>query len=82
MINIIESATAMRPLVHEATIVVVGGEATDTTHLLDMIAAIEDGKVTGEKAHRWLGWIQGVVCCRGGATLEEMKEINHGNDSN
>lgn len=80
--NIIEAATRMRPLVHEATIIVVGGDATSTEHLLDVIAAIENGKVTGEKAHRWLGWIQGVVCCRGGADLEEMKEINRENDSN
>jgi hypothetical protein len=78
--NIVEVATQMRPLVRNATIIVVGGEATDTTHLLDMITAIEEGKVTGEKAHRWLGWIQGVVCCRGGATLEEMKEINNGDE--
>lgn len=74
--DIIKSAQLMRPLVLEATIIVVGGDATTTEHLLDMINAIETEKVTGEKAHRWLGWIQGVVCCRGGASLEEMKEIN------
>lgn len=53
-----------------------GGEATSCNHLFDMIAAIENKEVTGEKAHRWLGWIQGVVCCRGGASLDEMKEVN------
>ena len=45
-------------------------------HLLEMVNAIEDGVVEGEQAHRWLGWIQGAACARGGGTLEEMKGIN------
>lgn len=46
-------------------------------HLNDMIDKIISGEVAGEKAHRWLGWIQGCVYCTGVAMLEEMKEINH-----
>ena len=45
-------------------------------HLKYMILKMVSGEITGEKAHRWLGWIQGCVCTGGGATLEEMKKIN------
>jgi len=34
------------------------------------------GEITGEKAHRWLGWVQGCVCVGKGGTLEDMKGIN------
>lgn len=47
-------------------------------HVEDMLAAIVKGKVTGDKAHRWLGWAQAVVCIGGGATLGELKKINEG----
>ena len=46
-------------------------------HLLEMVEKMNNGEITGEKAHRWLGWIQGCVCVGGGASLQEMKEINH-----
>lgn len=45
-------------------------------HLTEMAFKIETGEVTGEKAHRWLGWIQGCVCVGGGATLEQLKQLN------
>ena len=45
-------------------------------HLWEMADKIVTGEVTGEKAHRWLGWIQACVCFGGGATLEELKQIN------
>jgi len=80
------AATAMRPFVEKCKISkedlqmdkhsASGNNPTGIHHLLFMIKQIESGEVSGEKAHRWLGWIQGVVCCRGGATLEEMKAIN------
>jgi hypothetical protein len=73
------AATAMRPFVERTKLMssaVYGGDATSIKHLEEMIEKIESGEVSGEKAHRWLGWLQGVVCCRGGATLEEMKAIN------
>jgi len=47
-----------------------------TDHLLDMCFKIHMGIITGEKAHRWIGYIQGCVCVGGGATLEELKQIN------
>ena len=74
--NIIESAKATRPYIDQSVIEVLGEEATSTKHLHEMLDAIEQGTVTGEKAHRWLGWAQGVICCCGGATLDQMKEAN------
>jgi hypothetical protein len=45
-------------------------------HLRYMLSELVEGKITGEKAHRWLGWVQGCVCVGGGTTLEEMRRIN------
>ena len=45
-------------------------------HLYEMIDRILSDEITGEKAHRWLGWIQACVCFGGGATLKELKDIN------
>ncbi len=45
-------------------------------HLLEMVRKIERGDVSDEKAHRWIGWIQGCVCMGRGATLDQMKCIN------
>lgn len=75
--DIKQAAKAMRPYLDKCkTNNVSGGEATTIEHLAAMLTSIETGSVSGEKAHRWLGWVQGVVCCRGGATLEEMKSVN------
>ena len=46
-------------------------------HAFDMLEAIRDGKVEGEKAHRWLGWAQCIMCVGDAATLDQLKEINH-----
>ena len=46
------------------------------THLHGMVRKIQDGIVEGEKAHRWLGWVQACICFGKGATLEQLKEIN------
>ncbi len=45
-------------------------------HLQGMLMKIMCDDVTGEKAHRWLGYVQGVVALREGATLEELKDLN------
>lgn len=45
-------------------------------HLYQMIDMIDKEIVTGEKAHRWLGYIQGVVVSNGGATLSDVKSVN------
>lgn len=45
-------------------------------HLHQMLDQIESGQVTGEKAQRWLGWIQGVLVARGIGTFEQMRTMN------
>lgn len=45
-------------------------------HLCWMMDKITGGEVIGEKAHRWLGYLQCAVVIGGGATLEQVKMIN------
>lgn len=45
-------------------------------HLLHIIREIESGRVSGEKAHRWLGWLQCALVIGGATTLEAMKAAN------
>ena len=45
-------------------------------HLFYMVKEIVTDRVTGEKAHRWLGWLQACICIGDAATLEELKELN------
>lgn len=49
---------------------------TGKSHLHCMARKIQDGIVEGEKAHRWLGWLQACVCMGQGASLEQLKLIN------
>jgi hypothetical protein len=72
------AAKALRPFVAKCTVTTVAGEdATSLVHLVEMLDKIESEQVTGEKGHRWLGWAQAVICCRGGASLDEMKLVNY-----
>ena len=48
----------------------------DRFHVMDMMDKIMNGEVTGEKAHRWLGWAQCAIVCTGASTLKEMIQIN------
>jgi len=41
-----------------------------------MLNGIILGYITDEKAHRWLGWAQAVVCAYEYTTLEDLKVIN------
>ena len=50
---------------------------TGKAHLHEMAQKIVNGEVLGEKAHRWLGWLQACICIGGGATLEQLKLINY-----
>lgn len=54
-----------------------GSKEASKEHIAWMLNKIADGSVSGEKAHRWLGYTQGVVCCLGVATLQDVKSINH-----
>jgi len=46
-------------------------------HAIYMLDSIQDERVTGEKAHRWLGWAQCAAVAAGAGTLDDMKAINH-----
>ncbi len=52
------------------------GRMTNQKHLLWMLEQIEYGEVTGEKAHRWIGYIQGVLVAMHVATVGEMRDLN------
>lgn len=53
-----------------------GDSPVGKSHLFEMTSKIISGQVTGEKAHRWLGYIQGVLVASGSVTLEQVKKIN------
>jgi len=42
-----------------------------------MLIEVGTEKVTGEKAHRWLGWAQSIIVNHGYLELKECKDINH-----
>lgn len=70
------AAANCRPYVEKATNLPEEDYSIGRDHLHYMIDEIEAGRVAGEKAHRWLGYLQGVLVAFGAATLEEMKETN------
>ena len=45
-------------------------------HAYWMLLGIAGGYIQGEKAHRWLGYAQGILVSEGVVELEEMKRIN------
>lgn len=51
--------------------------ATGREHIHMMLDKIITGKVRGDKAHRWLGWVQACVYMSDAMTLEELKDLNH-----
>ena len=78
--DIIKAAKAMRDLIKASSLPEKHPEY-GKDHLYEMVYKIAmaergDSKVTAEKAHRWLGYIQGCVVCYGGATLEDVKNLN------
>lgn len=75
-----EAALGMRDLIKISSLPEMHPEY-GKDHLYEMVYKIVmaergDSKVTAEKAHRWLGYIQGCVVCYGGATLEDVKNLN------
>lgn len=68
-------AKAMIPIVQRTDLSGVPG-CCCKAHLKNMLIKIISGDVTDKKAHRWLGYVQGVVVFRAGATLEELKNLN------
>jgi hypothetical protein len=51
-------------------------EGYGKNHLRAMLALLAAAEITGDKAHRWVGWIQGCLCVGKGGTLKEFKDIN------
>ena len=45
-------------------------------HIVWMLHEIIEDRVVGERAHRWLGYAQGLMAARGIATLEQLKCAN------
>ena len=52
------------------------GRMTDRDHLLWMLDQIDSGKIAGEKAHRWIGYVQGVVVMCRMTEVEDMRDLN------
>lgn len=47
----------------------------NSEHIQWMCEQLSIGKVSGLKANRWLGWIQGVLCTVGYTTVDECREL-------
>ncbi len=45
-------------------------------HILDILQQVVDGKVTGSKAHRFIGWAQAVLCMEGYTSLDDARTLN------
>lgn len=45
-------------------------------HIYNILQQVEAGEVTGDKAHRFIGWAQAVICTEGLLTLMELRDLN------
>ena len=52
------------------------GRQTDQDHLLWMLDQIDAGAITGEKAHRWIGYVQGILVAYKITSVDEMRDLN------
>lgn len=52
------------------------GDPCGGQHIDYMLAELESGRISGNKAHRWLGWVQAIACEKGDVSLEALKAIN------
>jgi hypothetical protein len=50
---------------------------TGMPHYLWMLRGITNGYIQHEKAHRWLGYVQGALVSRNIVSLNDMKQLNH-----
>jgi len=48
---------------------------TSLPHLAWMLSELKSGNVRGYKAHRWLGFVQGILIANGHATVPEEREF-------
>ena len=47
-----------------------------TEHAMWMLNGIFEGYIQNEKAHRWLGYAQGILVASEVVSLDDMKNIN------
>lgn len=78
--DIINAAEKLRNRGHLAT--VVGKRHQDSEkhpeHLAWMLDGIIIGYIQHEKAHRWLGFVQGMLVAQGKFSVYELKIVNKG----
>jgi len=74
-VSVTDIANMMLPYIQKSTLPDIHPEY-GKDHLNWMVSQILYNFVQGEKAHRWIGWIQGCLCMSGAASLEELKNIN------
>lgn len=64
-------------LIDDCTLFNPGKPNASKEHMREMVAKIVSGEVSGEKAHRWLGWLQACIYVSSDVTLDELKLINY-----
>lgn len=74
--NIVKAAKSMRRIIYRTPIGFNHTDGCERSHLLYMCNTIMKKKVVGEKAHRWVGWIQGVCTSVGITSLSQCKRVN------
>ena len=47
-----------------------------SSHILDILEQVIDAEVTGEKAHRFIGWAQAILTMEGYLNLDDARTIN------
>lgn len=75
MIDVKIAAQETNKLIDSTNLSVLNSEY-GKNHLHKMVNKIIQEEVLGEKAHRWLGYLQCAVVIGGGASLEQVKKIN------
>lgn len=75
--NIKQAAEKTRTYVANARNDALGENKASKEHLLWMLDGILYGYIQDDKAHRWLGYVQGVLVAFCVATVESMKLANH-----
>ena len=75
--NLVCAAEKCLALIHNTNIEEwLNDHSLNKAHITNMITLIQTEEIVGEKAHRWLGWVQCAIVASGHATLEDMKNIN------
>ena len=51
-------------------------DGCDMFHIIEILQQVADGEVTGDKAHRFIGWAQAVLCMENKLPLEWARKLN------